>query len=274
MTVSAMLRLTRFLLLAAAVAGVVRAQTITVNTNTIDDWTVGNLWGINNNSASVQTFTGVLGVNSMTFRFFGDASFTNQGSAANLSLTAYFTEWNTATGRPSANTPLYTSSFTVSGNNFTSQTQDANGTNYNYFDHQLTLGTAGTGLVDSATYAMVLIASTGTSVTATGVSLLQVSNDPDDAFSYGAALSKRLNSTQVSGGGTMSFTNLYSSYSAGAIVGFAGDYGFSQISIITPVPETSTVVAIAGGVLVAGLVIVRTRQRRQAEAATAEPTVA
>lgn len=187
-----------------------------------------------------QTFTNVSAVHSMTFNFF------TSSSTSGSTFSATFGEWNGSSFE--AGTTVSFSNFNVSASSSWGAPQSIGNFTGISFTQSFDFTTLAGPLIDptygyltdfTKTYAMMLVDQNGSTSISLGVN-------------------------NFGGGSTFPF---------GATNTGSGDYVFSQISVapgnqnLTPVPEASTVAAIAGGVLVAGLVIVRTRQRRQLAAA-------
>lgn len=183
-----------------------------------------------------QTFTNVSAVHSMTFNFF------TSSSTSGSTFTATFGEWNGSSFV--GGTTVSFGSFNVTASSNWGSSQSIGNFNGISFTQGFDFTTLSGPLIDptygyltdyTKTYAMVLVDQNGSTSISLGVN-------------------------NFNGGSTFPF---------GATNTGSGDYVFSQISVapgnqnLTPVPEASTVAAIAGAVLVAGLVIVRTRQRRQ-----------
>jgi hypothetical protein len=250
---------------------VAHAQISTVTTETVSSYSSGDLVGIRTNAAVTQTFSTVVAVNSMTYRFAANNTFINAGASSALTLTAYFTEWNTTTNKPIGGS-LYSTSFTMRGNNFGSTGLDSSGEPYNYFDYQINPGAQATGLNPLSTYAMILVNS-GTGVASSGVSMLQINQlDPDvpstNAFAYGGAFTRSLTAGQATGL-PMSYASLTSTYASTALTN--ADFGFSQISVsvesLSPVPEPATAAAVFAGAFVAFMVGYRIWQRKKSPVA-------
>lgn len=184
-----------------------------------------------------QTFTNVSAVHSMTFNFF------TSSSTSGSTFSATFGEWNGSSFVSGTTVSFSNFSVTASGTWGAPQSiGNFNGISFTQsFDFTLLGGsqihpTYGYVTDASKTYAMVLTDQGGSTSISLGVN-------------------------NFGGGSTFPF---------GATNTGSGDYVFSQISVVpglVVIPEASTVAAIAGAVLVAGLVIVRTRQRRQLVAA-------
>lgn len=204
-----------------------KAQLVTFET--ISSWT-NSVQTFTANQFFAQTFTGVTQVQSMTYRF---ASSSN--SFGPLNLTANFVQWNTAgnTVATAVGTTVQSvGTITIPGS--TSWSYDSVRNTY-YYDYQIVLNQATSA---TQTYAMLLQSATNSSI---GLSFTN-----SNAFAYGA-MAQQFDATNV---GTLPFF----------------DWGFSQLVVapyVAPTPESGTVAAIAGVVLVAGLVGLRLRQRRQ-----------
>lgn len=194
-----------------------------------------------------QTFSNVYSVSSMTYNFFIGAG----GSTSSTNLTATFGQWNgssfiagttvtfgTITIPPSS---AWTASLTNSFNTYSTYqlTFDLTNTGSNPIINSTLASPVTSGVTldsvygymtsPSSTYAL-LLTNTG------GASNLALGLTNTDAFAYGSASPLNFN-----------------------------DWTFAQIAVQTsnPVPESSTVAAILGATLVAGLVIFRLRQQRQ-----------
>lgn len=231
--------------LAAFVGASVAAFAQLTTFSTIPDYTGSDISG-GAGKAYTQTFTHVLGVQSMTYRFVRTAG----ASATNV--TWYFAEWDTANNR--ATTLLDTNILSVPGvSSFTTYqyTDPIDGPiDYLGYDYQLTLNA--TGLNATKTYALVLQNSSS------NVKLQLI--DGADNFPWGAAYTAT---------GISSFANLQS-ISSTAYAPVGTDWGFSQIVVdLAPVPEPATAAAGIGAVLILGLVILRQYRRRQEQAALA-----
>jgi len=204
-----------------------KAQLVTFET--ISSWT-NSVQTFTANRFFAQTFTGVTEVQSMTYRF---ASSSN--SFGSLNLTATFVEWNGgSTVATSVGTTVQSvGTITIPGSG--SWSYDS-GRNTYYYDYQLVLNQATDA---DKTYAMLL-------QTSTAGSPIGLSFTNSDAFEYGT-LAQQYSTTGV------------------ASIPFQ-DWGFAQLVVapyVAPTPESGTMAAIAGAVLVAGLVGLRLRQRRQ-----------
>lgn len=145
-------------------------------------------------------------------------------------LSYKFGEWN---GSTFTNTLINTTPLTVSGSNFTTSLP---GGYANVTDGQFNLSSY--VLDPSKTYALLFTSSVNQNF---GLGWIG-----GNVFQYGKA------------------------YDSAGNLGASVDYAFAYISVeVPPVPESSTVAAIIGATLVAGLVGFRLRQRRQLAAVTA-----
>jgi hypothetical protein len=207
-----------------AFATTAKAQLTTFET--ISSWT-GSVYTFTANRVYAQTFSNVLQVESMTYRF---ASASN--SAAALNLSASFVEWNNTSNVSTAigSVVQNVGSITVPATSTWSYDSDLN---VYYFDYTITLSQVTN---PSLTYALVL--------TSTTSSTIGLSFSNDDSFALG--------------------DNVRQTNAGGALTNLGTDWGFSQLVVEpAPTPESGTVAAIAGALLVAGLVGFRLRQRRQ-----------
>lgn len=183
-----------------------------------------------------QTFTNVSAVHSMTFNFF-----TSSGTVGST-FSATFGEWTGSAFQ--AGTTVTFSNFTVSPSTSWGAPQSIGNFNGISFTQSFNFTSLASPLIDShygyvtdstKTYAMLLTDQGGSTTLSLGVN----NSNSGNPFAYGT-------------------TNTGS-----------GDYVFSQIRVLpgdqplVPVPEPSTYAAVAGSVFVAGLVFLRTRQRRQ-----------
>lgn len=241
----------RYLAAIFAFAGATLAASAQIITyfETISDYTGSNI-SFANGRALTQTFTNVLQIQSMTYRFVRST-----GTSA-TSLSYYFVEWDSLTNK--ATNLLSSGSLSVPGiGSFTSynytdpDTLDTN--SYLGYDYVFNLNY--TTAVATKTYAMVLVGSTGSS----NLSLQLIDTNPNK-FPYGAAYRTD---------GVSSFANLGSTAGSG-YAPLGTDWGFAQIAVeLAPIPEPATAAAGVGAVLVLGLVILRQYRRRQEEAALA-----
>ena len=238
---------THWLVLATLTLGlgsVVRAQLQTYDTR---PYYAGSAITFNANGTLGQTFTNVSAVKSMTYDFFAGTG----GNNTPTTLSAVFGQWNGSSFVNGSTVSFGTINVPAQGGSgWTSTlTNGTNGNTYANFAYTFDLSTLSSGLIDSTygyltnpnnTYALMLTNTTvdnNNSSIATGLALGLTNAD---VFAYGA-------------------TNL----------GF-NDWTFAQIVVapgnqqLTPIPEPSTVAAIAGAVFVAGLVVLRLRQRQLA----------
>lgn len=196
--------------------------------------------------AFTQTFTHVLGVQEMTYRFVRSSN----SAATNVSW--YFAEWDTTTNRATA--LLASNSFSVpSGNSFTTyQYTDPVDGPIDYLGYDLTINLNATSLNATKTYAMILLNPS----TQLKLQLIDSANIPTaNQFQWGAAY----NATGISNFGDLT-TTTSSPYAPPGT-----DWGFAQIVVdLAPVPEPATAAAGLGAVLIAGLVGFRMLQRRRA----------
>lgn len=222
-------------LLAASVVSA-RAQTIT-EFETFTDW-IGSGYAISANRIYAQTFTSVSAMQQMVYKF----TSSNPASGTGMSLSVKLVEWN-----PNALTAVAAVGTTV--HDFGSQAITAPNTwteslagGMMGFDLALNLvptyGANGITLDPSKTYAMMMVSATGSP----GGSGIGLAFTNDDSFAFGAA------------------TRQSTTTAMNQDLGY--DWGFTQ-TVVTVVPESSTIAALAGALLVAGLVALRLRQRRQ-----------
>lgn len=211
------------------------AQTITTF-ETFSDWS-GSNYTFTANRVYAQTFTSISAMQQMTYKF----STTNAGATSGITINAKLVEWNTAAVTAAAAVGATVHDFgsmAIAAPNTWTETLSPGIVGYDVqFDFVPGYGVTGIGLDPSKTYALMLVSPTGTGTTGIG---LTFSND--DSFAFGTA-------ARQSGATAMTQD-----------MGF--DWGFTQTTV-TVVPESSTVAAIAGALLVAGLVGFRLRQRRQ-----------
>lgn len=237
----------RLLVAALALIGLSASAQIITTFETISDYT-GSTISFANNRALTQTFSNVLQVQSMTYRFVR----TSGAATAADTLNYYFVEWDTNTNR--ATTLIQSGALSVPGiGSFTSYNYPDPDTNdpipymgYDYlFNLNFTTGVA------SKTYAMILVGTSGSS----DLSMQLI--DTNDNFQWGSAYR-----TDLTNGYT--FSTMQSTSGSGYAP--AGtDWGFAQIVVeLGPVPEPATAAAGIGAVLIAGLVGFRTLQRRRA----------
>jgi len=243
----------RLLAALAAFAGASLAAVAQLTTfSTIPDYTGSDISG-GAGKAYTQTFTHVLAVQSMTFRFVRTAG----ASATNVPW--YFAEWDTTTNR--ATTLLDSNTLSVPGvSSFTTYqyTDPIDGPiDYLGYDYQLTLNSS--GLNATKTYALILLNSSS------NVKLQLI--DGADNFVWGAAYNTSgITNTDKFSGTSNSLTTV----SASAYAPVGTDWGFSQIVVdLAPVPEPATAAAGIGAVLIVGLVILRQYRRRQEQSALA-----
>lgn len=237
-----------------AFAAVARAQVQTFET--ISSYSGSSQWSIPTNRAAGELFTDLLGIQSVTYNFF------NNGSSSATQLSAKFAEWN-GTGLPNFNGSLATvdarfttlvdfGTFTVPAftggvdDGWVSFTNDFGtfDTFEQQFDFQF-LPEAINGVLTldaSKTYALI-ISNTSGATTSFGIGLVAKPDEDEPLL-------------------PTAFVNGYAGIGNNS---FGTDYTFSQIAIIptSAVPESSTVAAVLGCALVAGLVGYRLRQRRQ-----------
>ncbi len=238
------------LALAATCVGLARpvcAQVIT-NTDTYAGYSSSAITFSSFGNTLYQTFGNVSAVHSMTFNFFA----TSTPSAAS-EFTATIGQWNGSALIGATSVSLGNFTVPATGDWSTATIGSFSGLTYQKsFDltsilDPLVHPTFGYLTNSANTYAMVISQTSGPNTIALGANFT--------------------NPLQTSLTGFDGATNLGTT-----------DWVFSQMSVyagsqtLVPIPESSTVAAIAGAVLVAGLVIVRTRQRRQA--ASADPAAA
>lgn len=208
-----------------AVAGSARAQVVTYET--ISQWS-GSVITLTSGQSYAQTFSNVLQVESMTYKF---ASYNNTSSSA-TTFSAAFVEWNVGSNTAGALVQnLGTINLPPSNTwtEFTTFTVDGEDTNIFTYELPITLNAITSA---STTYALVLTANQQRNNL--GFTLTN-----NNAFNHGHAVG-------------------YSAF----------DWGFSQIAVEpAPIPEASTVVSLMGVCFAAGLVGLRLRQRRQLAAA-------
>lgn len=223
------------------------AQIATYTFSTIQDYLGSDISG-GSNKAFTQTFTGVVGVQSMTYRFVRTA-----GTATNVNY--FFVEWDTLTNR--ATSQLSNGVLNVPGiSSFTSYsyTDPIDGPiSYQGYDYIINLNAA--SLNATKTYAMVLLNPS------TNLKLQLI--DGADNFQYGAAFT----ANGITGYSALTTTSSTPYAPTGT------DWGFAQIVVQVAVPEPATAAAGIGAILVAGLVGFRVMQRRRA-LAVAPVTVA
>jgi hypothetical protein len=232
-----------------------RAQVLT-NTDTYAGYNSSAITFGSFGGSLYQTFSNVSAVQSMTFNFF-----TTSSPAAASTFTATFGQWNgssfvggTTVSFGTINVPTTTDNTPILGPsaaqvNASGWTNNGPIGNFNGFSVQrmfdftslidpLVSPTYGYTTSSSNTYAMMITQTSGPNTLALGANFT--------------------NPLQTSGVGFDGTTNLGTT-----------DWVFSQMAVyagnqnLTAVPESSTVAAIAGVVLVAGLVTMRMRQRRQ-----------
>lgn len=257
-----MKRLTSLLLLLAALAGVARAQLIDVRTyDTTVSWDGASLLGLKYNTAYTETFTDVYAVYSMTYRFI--ASNQAHPSSNPVSFSAYFAQWNTATNQP-IGAPISSFTFSVGAPNAFTGYDANNSDSYDYYDAALTLNDS--SLDPTKTYGLILVP-TGVGAGGTGVALQELPfSAGTDVFPLGQA-----DSSVGSSSTQLTYSALASTYTGSAAFGVNSDYGFSQIQVLTNVPEAHTTAAIFAGVFVAGMIGYRTWQRRRVAALVPVP---
>lgn len=222
--------------LTLGLGSVARAQLQTYDTR---PYYAGSVITFNANGTLGQTFTNVSAVKSMTYDFFAGS-----GGSTATSLSAVFGQWNGSSFVNGTTVSFGSIPVPAEGGSgwTTSLTNGTGGNTYANFAYTFDLTTLTSGLIDSTygyltnpnnTYALMLT----NSGAATGLGLGLTNAD---VFAYGA-------------------TNM----------GF-NDWTFAQIVVapgnqqLTPIPESGTVAAFAGVVLVAGLVLLRLRQRQLA----------
>ena len=221
-------------LLAFATSAKAQLQTY----ETVSAWT-GSNFTFSAGATQGQTFTNLYAVKSMTYNFF------TTGVAAATNLTAVFGQWN-GSGFISGTTVSF-GTITIPASNggswSTLNTPYGLANNVQTFAYTLDLATLSFSTISSIngyitnpanTYALMLTNTGGNSNLGLGLTNSNV-------FAYGA--------TQF---------------------GF-NDWAFSQL-VVSPtptIPESSTVASVATGLLVAGLVGYRIRQRRNSAAAVA-----
>lgn len=216
----------KLLLLAAASCGalVSSSRAQLVTYETVSSYNGSGLAGFGSGTARFETFTNIEAISSLTYNFFKSGV-----SSTTSTFNATFSEWTGA----SWSTVQNFGSFVVPDSSSWSSLTNGNGT---FATHAQTFN-FGTLLVTDPlkTYGLILT-NTGA---ATNFGIGVVSN----AFAYGS-------------------TGIFETND---------DYTFSQIVVVpggnfvpvTPVPEPATVASMLGATLVAGLVGLRVRQRRQ-----------
>jgi hypothetical protein len=185
-----------------------------------------------------ETFTNVSAVKSMTYNFFNGSG----GNSADTSLSAVFGQWNGSSFVNGTTVSFGTISVPASNSGQWSATLANNGGSFPNFAYTFDLTSLTSNLIDStygyltnpnSTYALMLTNLTG-SVTGLALGLTN-----GDAFAYGTS-------------------------SLGV-----NDWTFAQIVVapgsqqLSPIPESSTVAGIVGAIFIAGLVVLRLRQRNE-----------
>lgn len=227
-----------------AFAPVARAQLVTAST--IDFANLGTI-NFNPNGSMGQTFTDILAINSLTFTFLSY----NTTSAIGGSLTATFGEWNTATSSFVGGTTVALGNIAVAAPN-TWGSSIISGSMVANFSATLDLSFTqyGTNMDPNSTYAILL------------------TNNSASTTSFGLALAPNVFSpnglANPDGIGDGAATTPFNTF----------DWGFSSLIYVpdgnvVPVPESSTIAAIVGIILVAGLASFRIVQRRKQALAAA-----
>jgi hypothetical protein len=230
---------TKLLALAALLSAFVvsvRAQTITTF-ETFSDWS-GSGYTLTANRIYAQTFTSISAMQQMVYKF----TSSNPASGSGMSVDVKLVEWNpnalTAAASVGAIVHNFGSQSITAPNTWT----ETLGAGMIGFDLTLNLvptyGVTGITLDPTKTYAMMMVSASGTP----GGSGIGLAFTNDDSFAFGTAARQS----------TATAMNQDLGY----------DWGFTQ-TVVTVVPESSTIAAIAGALLVAGLVALRLRQRRQ-----------
>lgn len=214
----------------------VRAQTITTF-ETFSDWS-GSGYTFTANRIYAQTFTSISAMQKMVYKF----TSSNATSSSGMSLDVKLVEWNPNAVTAAASVGATVHDFGAQSITAPNTWTETLGGGMIGFDLTLdlvpTYGVTGITLDPSKTYAMMMVSATGTP----GGSGIGLAFTNDDSFAFGAAARQS----------TVTAMNQDLGY----------DWGFTQ-TVVTVVPESSTVAAIAGALLVAGLVGLRLRQRRQ-----------
>lgn len=231
---------TCFAFLSISRAQIVTYQTVSNYSGTSNYSIASDPTPLQQSNTAGQTFTNLYGISSLTYNFFG-------APGVNTTLTAVFAKWNSGDQADPTNYSVVHNFGTFTVNQYTgvnqngwSQITNGNGT-FNTFAQQFSFSNLAEDVnvlttwfetSPTATYALLLTNTTG-STTPFGLGFAA------NSFSYGAAR------VGVDSG--------------------SQDYTFSQIAVVTtnPVPESSTVAAILGCLLVAALVVFRIRQQRQ-----------
>lgn len=190
-----------------------------------------------------QTFTNVLAVQSMTYNFFqGTGSLSGP-----VTLEAVFGQWNMSTSSFIAGTTVtFTGGASIDAANTWNSTLVNGHGSYPTFEYTFDL--SNTALWSDPN--TLLNNTTGYETNAGNVYALMLTNS-------GASTNLALGQTNTS-----------SAFSFGQAYQGGGDYfrdwTFAQLNVVpVPTPESSTVASIAAALLVAGLMVLRLRQRRQ-----------
>ncbi len=210
-------------------------------------------------ASKTQVFTNVSAVTSLTYNFFAGSANSNSTQSSTL-LSAKFGEWN-GTGGFVADTVVDFGVIAIP------PTSDPAWTNtLGYIDP------VSQQPVNNGTYRNTSVTFDFTSVIS-GLVHSEFGYLTNAAKTYGFMLTYVSGDTNLALGdnGSSTFTNgyVYNSNLGSLSYLLPNDYVFAAISVVpgnqelVPVPEASTIASIAGAVLVAGLVIARTRQRRQ-----------
>ena len=218
------------------------AQLVTYETQTGYAGSVGTFTSLGGTVG--ETFTNVSSVASMTYNFFAGAGNGNTSTATDL--TAVFGQWNGSSFVNGTTVSFGTITIPASTDASWSSTLSITGATYKNYSYTFDLKGVTSGLIDptygyltnaSDTYALLLTDTTGNTNLGLGLNF-------SNPFTYGAAYPL--------GGNT--------------------DYVFSQI-VVTPgsespvVPESSTVASALAALFVAGIVVLRLRQRRRQQLA-------
>lgn len=217
----------------------------------------GNTDTFASSNSKEQVFTGVSAVTQMTFNFFAGSA--NGYTTSETILNAVFGEWNDATASFVSGTTVSFNDLHIAGTNNSSVWSptlsyvDSNNQTHvtgSYANASLTLDfTSLTSNLINETYGYLTDASKTYAVMLTyvdGDTNLALGQNTSGSFTYGYAYT----------------SGVYSQY-------LPNDYVFSSISVVpgsyqlVPTPEPATIASIAAAVLVAGLVSLRLRQRRQ-----------
>lgn len=215
--------------------------------------------GQDQDHVTTQTFTGITGIQDITFRFATDAA----NTFSTTSVEVYFAEWTVPSGGNSYATNTLASA-TLFLDPSTNWTLTGDGNN-KYFDAKLDLSSL--TLNSSVIYGLSFLGNADTAAAGIGLGLASSSNNAGNPYASGDFFyysnSSPSNPVNYADPANPSFdSNLDLAFSAGATTG-----GGTALMALSPVPETSTVAVVLAGVFVAGLAF--QRKRRQALAAPA-----